>query len=357
MKTVGVCGLALVASFATAQKTLTVFAAASLREPMQVIASRYEVEHKDIKIQLNFGGSQQLAAQINQGAHCDVFASADVAQLNTVKLKEPAHLFATNRLIVVSPIGAKVVSFNGLAKVKSLVIAAAQVPAGTYARQALSEGGKLYGAGWLRAVEARVVSQEQDVRAVLAKLELGEADAGLVYVTDALSAKGKVQSSAIPPELNVLATYPVGIPAAASDLLESRHFIHALTDSFGQSTLKSAGFGSPFDPPRPFTLEQGSKAMLVGTNKFRGQKLVSFTAAGPHGVRQAFRGWPFTVLLGKQIFKTAEIKAADWYTVTISAEDLRKSYLVPMKDGNLQIIVPGSSPANWVAWLRSIRLK
>ena len=312
------------------------------------------MDHPEFKVQLNFAGSQQLAAQINAGAKCDVFAAAAWSSLSSVKLKEPAHLFAHNKLVLVSPKNSKPVALKSLAETKSIVLAAEAVPAGQYARQVLRAASKDFGSAWLNEVTAHVVSQEQDVRSVLAKVQLGEADAGIVYVTDALSAKGKVEVSSIPLKYNVVAEYPVGIPLDAPSRDDSRHFIHAMTDAHGQSALRAAGFGTPFEPAAGFTLEQGGK-MLAISNK--GQALVSFTAIGPHGVIQSFRGWPLALLLGERRVKEAVVTAADLYAVTVPYAEFKKGFIVPMSDGNLELVIPGSSPAYWVNWVRGVRLR
>lgn len=344
-------------AIATAQKTLNVFAAASLREPLQAIARKYELDHPGLKVALTFAGSQQLAAQINAGAPCDVFAAASITTMQSVKLMEREHWFATNRLTLIAPKGGKELTLKGLANVKSIVLAAAPVPAGQYARSVLNAAAKDLGQGWLRLVIGHVVSQEQDVRAVLAKVQLGEADAGIVYVTDAISADGKVQSFAIPDRYEPGIVYPVGIPSAAASRDESRHFIHAITDPGGQALLARAGFGSVMLPAKGFTLEHGSKSVQVGLSKFQGQSQVSFEAIGPRGAHMKFKGWPMTPLLANVEAKEADLNAADNYTVTVAFKDLKKGYIVKMSDGNLQIVIPGLSPQYWVNWLRTISLK
>ena len=168
--------------------TVSVFAAASLKDAFTSIARSYEAEHPGIHVMLTFAGSQTLATQINQGAPADVFASASMKNLKEAN-PDPSSIrvFALNRLTIVERAGWNGVhSLKDLSSVPKLVLAADPVPAGHYAYELLSNAAKQYGPAWFRSVESHVVSREIDVRAVLAKVRLGEADAGIVYESDAV---------------------------------------------------------------------------------------------------------------------------------------------------------------------------
>ncbi len=213
---------------------LEVYAAASLREALTVVARSFEAAYPGTKVRLTFAGSQTLAAQIGQGAPADVFASADLRNLGRVAYDpKTRRIFATNRLVV---IGVK--SFRDLAKARRIVLAAPAVPAGAYARLALAEGGKRYGATWLAAVDARVVSQETDVRAALAKVRLGEADAGIVYASDA---PGVLLPGMFQPRIE----YPVAVLKDARDPALARRFVDLLLSKKGRAALVARGFRSP----------------------------------------------------------------------------------------------------------------
>ncbi|MES1228224.1 MAG: molybdate ABC transporter substrate-binding protein, partial [Armatimonadota bacterium] len=199
--------------------TINVFAAASLKESFTTIAAKYEKAHPNTKVQLNFAGSQLLAAQIGNGAPADVFASADQRNLDKVAYdKASMRVFATNHLTIVYRSDFRLKNIKDLSKVRRLVVADPGVPVGRYASTFLLKAAADYGEGWYEQVNANIVSKEQDVKAVLAKVQLGEADAGIVYTTDAKAAHGKVGTLAIPGRLNIVAEYPVAIPSTASNV-------------------------------------------------------------------------------------------------------------------------------------------
>src|SRR5437763_1394498 len=176
----------------TAGGALTVFAAASLKEAFTTIGAQFEV-HDRAKVTFNFGGSDELVTQIAQGAPADVFASANLTQMKIAQDKgliasRPA-VFARNRLVVIVPRNnpGHVYRLPDLGRPGvRLVLAAPQVPAGKYARAALAAMARaaVFGPRFLTRVMANVASNETDVKAVVAKVVLGEADAGVVYVTD-----------------------------------------------------------------------------------------------------------------------------------------------------------------------------
>ena len=219
---------------------LTVFAAASLTEAFTDIAEAFEDEHPGVEVTLSFAGSPDLAAQIEAGAGADVFASADAA--NMARIVEEGlsagspQVFATNSLAIVVEAGNPkgITSLADLARDDLLVsLAAPDVPAGKYAAQMLDAGGI--------ALEAD--SLEVDVKAVLARVSLGEADAGIVYVTDIAAAGDDVSGVRIPKELNVVGEYPIVLLQGAGELAEE--FVRFVLSDAGQVALTARGFGTP----------------------------------------------------------------------------------------------------------------
>lgn len=245
--------LAALMAAATAQvasaETVRVFAPASLVEAFRDVAALYEQQHAGDAIELNFAGSQVLRTQIEQGAPADVFASADLAHADALKaagLLGPDDVFARNRLVVVVPAGSpRVKGLKDVARpgVKVLV-AGPSVPVGRYTTQALAKLGAagLYGDDFQARVQANVVSQETNVRAVLSKVALGEADAGFVYVTDATTAAQRVQVIDIPERYNVVAEYPIGVVTKSAAALQAKAFVDLVLGPEGQAILRKYGF-------------------------------------------------------------------------------------------------------------------
>jgi len=234
-----------------AETTLTVFAAASLNEVFRKEAEAFHGAHPGTTFAFNFAGSQQLAQQIVLGARADVFASADMRQMHAAAPlidSTSVRVFARNRLVVVVPSSPdrRVRRLSDLASPGvRLVLAARAVPAGDYAQQFI---GKCASGGEFRddfgsAVARNVVSYEENVRAVLAKVVLAEADAGIVYVSDAASAaRNTVDTVDIPERLNVTAEYPVGRTRESAHAAEAERFIRFLLSEAGQQILARAGF-------------------------------------------------------------------------------------------------------------------
>jgi molybdate transport system substrate-binding protein len=227
--------------------TLHVFAAASLTDAFSEIAEAFETEHPGTKIEFNFAGSQVLRTQIEQGAKADVFASADRAHAEALRAKEllePTHVFTRNRLVIVTPLeGSRVLTLIDLARPgRKIVIAGPTVPAGRYTVQVLRNmaGSGLYGDDYQARVQANVVSQESNVRAVLGKVAMGEADAGFVYRTDAKN--GKVRVLDIPDRQNVIAEYPIGVVAGTQSAELAKQFVAFVDGPEGHAILQKHGF-------------------------------------------------------------------------------------------------------------------
>lgn len=229
--------------------TLMVFAAASLTEAFQEIGQTFQAEHPDVRVTFNFGGSQNLRAQLEQGARADVFASANEQEMAAaiaaaLVTRDAPQIFLTNHLVVILPADnpGRVHALQDLARPKLLVIlAAAEVPAGKYARQVLDNLATTYGADFKAKVFANVVSNEDNVKQVAAKIQLGEADAGIVYVSDAVAAP-ELQTIQIPADANVRAQYPIAVLAAAPHPDLAAAFVATVLSAAGQAILKKWGF-------------------------------------------------------------------------------------------------------------------
>ena len=226
---------------------LVVFEAASLKEAFATLAARFEKDHPGAHVVTNTAGSQELRAQIEQGAVADVFASADqrhMSALATEGLVVGPALFACNEPVVVvrSGLGGTLKTFADLPHAERIVIGAPEVPIGAYTLQIFQKAGARYAADFTTRLQAKVVYRELNVRQVLAKVVLGEADAGIVYRSDAIAAKGKVAVVQIPPDLNVTAAYPIAALKAAPRPELARAFVDLVRSPTGTAVLREAGF-------------------------------------------------------------------------------------------------------------------
>jgi molybdate transport system substrate-binding protein len=223
----------------TVTGTITVFAAASLTAAFKDEGTAFQAKHPTASVTFNFAGSASLVTSINNGAPADVFASADAPNMQKVVTAgnvtgQPAN-FATNKLQIVVPAGNPkgIKGLSDLANPATVVILCAPaVPCGNYANQALTKAG----------VKVTAKSQEQDVNAVVSKVSLGEADAGIVYVTDVKSAGAKVHGVDIPDDQNVIATYPIATVKGGSNPTGGYAFIDFLLSIPGQAILANYGF-------------------------------------------------------------------------------------------------------------------
>lgn len=226
---------------------LVVFEAASLKDAFAHLVQIFEQQHPGIKVVTNAAGSQELRAQIEHGAAADVFASADgkhMDALGAAGLTGKPSIFACNEpVVVVRPgLAASITSLASLPNVERIVVGAPEVPIGAYTLQILKNAAARYGAGLSERIEARIVSRELNVRQVLAKVVLGEADAGVVYRSDAAAAHDKVRVVAIPADLNVIARYPIAALAKAPSPELARQWIALVKSSAGTAALRDAGF-------------------------------------------------------------------------------------------------------------------
>ena len=219
--------------------TLRVLAASSLTKTFTRIGADFERAHPGVKVAFAFAGSQELAAQVGQGVPADVIATADTATMDSLGGAAPdPRVFATNELaIAVAPGNPR--GITGLASLAdpdlTVVLAAPEVPAGRYAREALARA----------RVKVKPVSLEPSAADVLAIVSLGEADAGVVYASDAAGAAGQVEVVRIPPAENVTATYPIAVLAETGSRFVADRFVDYVLADAGQRTLRSYGFGPP----------------------------------------------------------------------------------------------------------------
>lgn len=227
---------------AAAGQTLNVFAAASLKDTFGTLEKQFEAANPGTDVKLTFAGSSDLATQINNGAPADVFASAD--DNNMKKVTDPGltaaapQKFATNTLqIAVAPNDPKgIKSLADLANpANKVVLCAPQVPCGSAAGKVEKAAG----------IDIKPVSEEQDVKSVLSKVTSGNADAGLVYVTDVTAAKGTVQGVSFPEASSAVNNYPIAVLKNSQNADLANKWVQLVTGADGQKVLKDAGFGAP----------------------------------------------------------------------------------------------------------------
>ncbi len=250
------CGaprLAADAAGTPAAAELNVFAAASLTDAFREIGKRFEAANPATRVTFNFAGSQQLAQQIGQGAPADVFAPANDKQMEAVMrsgevVRGTQRAFVRNRLVVIYPHDnpAGVRELKDLARPGlKLDLAAKGVPAGQYALDFFDKAGQdpAFGRAFKAAVLENVVSYEENVRAVLTKVTLGEADAGIVYSSDITpAAAGKVARLEIPETLNTVATYPIAPIKDAKNAGLAQKFVEYVLSPDAQAILGTYGF-------------------------------------------------------------------------------------------------------------------
>lgn len=228
---------------------LEVYAAGSLTDAFLALEDEFERKHENVDISLNLAGSQILRLQIENGASADVFASANPQHIHALyeaNLVETPQFFARNTLVVAVPNEnpSNIQSFQDLQNASRIVIGTEDVPIGRYTRTVLQNAEQLYGPFFQEEVFERVVSEENNVRLVRAKIELGEADAGIIFRTDALNVHSITMFS-LPTELEVHAQYTI------TRVTESRHqeladeWIKFVLSEEGQTILQNYGFISP----------------------------------------------------------------------------------------------------------------
>jgi len=237
--------LAIVPVLSAGADELVIFAAASLREAFTDVADSFEKAHPQTRVVLNFAGSQELATQIENGAAADVIACADGATMKRLVdagLAFTPKIFARNAPVVVIPPGdaGAIRELADLPRAARIVLGAPEVPIGRYSIEILERASRRYGGDFRRRVEEHVVSKELNVRQVLGKVALGEADAAIVYRTDASAAKVAVIE--IPPDINVVADYPIAIVRSSHHHDAAEAWIAAVLGPHGQAIFRRRGF-------------------------------------------------------------------------------------------------------------------
>jgi molybdate transport system substrate-binding protein len=230
--------------------TLTILAASSLIDAFGELANRFEEQNPGVKVRQSFESSSTLLAQIQQGAPADVFASAAEEEMNTaVKdglVEGEPEVFVKNREIVMVPVDnpANIRWFQDVAKPDvRLVLAGKDVPAADYALQILGKASKGYGADFEKAVLSNVVSRESDVRASVNRVVVGDADATFGYASDYTpEIRDEVKVVPIPPDLNIVATYPIASLDSAKSPRLAKKWVELVTSEEGQRVLRKWNF-------------------------------------------------------------------------------------------------------------------
>ncbi|MFF4764338.1 molybdate ABC transporter substrate-binding protein [Streptomyces sp. NPDC001292] len=222
--------------------TVTVFAAASLKESFTTLGKEFEQQHPDTKVTFNFGGSDSLAASITSGAPADVFAAASTRTMAIVTDEQdaagPPVTFVRNQLEIATAPGNpdKISSLKDLTRSGlKVVLCDKTVPCGAAARKVLDAS----------HLELTPVSYEQDVKSALTKVELKEADAALVYKTDVKAAGGRVQGVEFPESAEAVNDYPITLLKNAPNSTAAKTFIELVTSAEGRQVLTGAGFLKP----------------------------------------------------------------------------------------------------------------
>ena len=221
--------------------TITVFAAASLTETFTQLGKQFEAAHPGDTVKFSFGPSSGLSTQITSGAPADVFASAAPANMNTVvkagDASNPQNFAKNTAEVAVPPSNpAKVTSVNDLAKSSvKVALCQPQVPCGVVASEVFKNAG----------ITVKPVTLQPDVKSVLTQVELGNVDAGMVYVTDVMAAGSKVMGVTIPASDNASTLYPIATISSSKEMSIAQAFVAYVLSPAGQAVLSAAGFEKP----------------------------------------------------------------------------------------------------------------
>lgn len=304
-------------------QTLTVFAAASLADAFEDIAAGFEADHPGVEVLFSFGSSSTLATQLVEGAPADVFASANSTQMTVARDAEriagTPRTFVKNRLVLIVPADnpAGITTLRDLANEGvQLIIAAPDVPVRTYTDTMLERlaADPAFGEAFSAAVMANVVSEEDNVRQVAAKVALGEADAGIVYVSDVTPDIGdQVIAIPIPDHLNTIATYPIAVTRDAANPELAQAFVDYVLSDAGQDMLVNWNFISVRIPEVPdvVILPEGNTAVTVDgqvlnpisltvddlSSRFSSRSLEVSYRSGSETVSTSFTGVPLWQIL------------------------------------------------------------
>jgi molybdate transport system substrate-binding protein len=232
------------------EERIVVFAAASLREAFTTIGSDFKRAHPGVEVTFNFAGSQELRTALEHGAGSDVFASADTRHMEELvrasRVGAPTTFARNEPIVIVATEAATVIrSFADLPTAPRIIMGAPEVPIGQYTLLILDRASTNLAPDFRSRVEARVVSRELNVRQVLTKVSLGEAQAGFVYRTDAIAVGSQVGIVTIPSNINVIAEYPIAVVTDAAHPQLARAWIDLVLSPTGQRALHEAGFLPP----------------------------------------------------------------------------------------------------------------
>ncbi|GAA2698357.1 molybdate-binding protein [Actinoplanes palleronii] len=223
---------------AAENSTVTVFAAASLTESFTALGKQFEAAHDGTTVKFNFAGSSALATQINQGAPADVFASAASKNMADVADAVSPTMFAKNQLVIATAKGnpKKIAGLADLTKADlKVALCAEAVPCGAAAKTALEASG----------VKLTPVTLEQDVKAALTKVKLGEVDAALVYRTDAKASAADIDAVEFPESAKAINEYPIAVLKNATNATGAQQFVDYVLSADGLKVLSEAGFQAP----------------------------------------------------------------------------------------------------------------
>lgn len=228
------------------ERTLEVYAASSLTEAFADLERSFEASHPGVDVRVTLAGSQVLRLQIEQGAPADVFASANerhMRALEEARLVRDSRVFAHNELVIIVPPDnpADIESLADLPDASRVVLGTANVPVGQYAREVLRLAAPHLGEGFEAMVLSRLVSEESNVRLARTKVELGEADAAIVYRTDA-AASDRVRVVSIPREMNLIADYPIAVVRESEERELAEAWLDLVLSAEGRDILDRHGF-------------------------------------------------------------------------------------------------------------------
>ena len=236
------------------RQNLTIFAATSLTDVFESLRDAFVDANPEVEILLNFSSSSTLAAQLIQGAPADIFASANDIQMDLVIesgliAQEAVDIFAHNQLVLITPAAnpANIESVQDLSKEAVLLVLAAQgTPIRAYTDAMIASHSEAYGEDFFERVMKNLVSEESNVRQVVTRIALGEADAGIVYQSDAIGdVAAQLRTIEIDPEHNQLASYPIAALSISADLPLTESFIDFILSEEAQPIFAEYGFCSP----------------------------------------------------------------------------------------------------------------
>jgi molybdate transport system substrate-binding protein len=356
---------------------ITVFAASSLTDAFKEAGTKFQEKNPKAKVTFNFAASSALSTQINEGAPADVFASADSAQMKNVTDKGNAAdpvIFVTNvPTIVVPKSGSPVATFADLAKRGvRLVLAAPEVPIGRYARDVFTNASKASGGvstDFSDKALANLKSNEANVRAVLSKVQLGEADAGIVYTTDAGVAANDVKLVEIPASYNIIAQYPIATIKASKNAIVAKAWVDFILSADGQAIMTKWGFGKP---PAAASATSSSlsiegavdKQTTVTAAQVKSGTQKTVKATDSSNTEKEYTGVALATLLVQAGVKASATQivftGSDGFAQTLALTDVTKDtnvVIIVSDDGTLRNIIPSQAPRTWVRQMVKIELK